>query len=73
MLLCFSGFFFVFPKREIPIEDMDSLFGGSQGQEDLERIAHIRVRLGITLEDLETFSFDRKDKYVDVPAVEEKE
>ena len=52
---------------------MDSLFGGSQGQEDLERIAHIRVRLGITLEDLETFSFDRKDKYVDVPAVGEKE
>jgi hypothetical protein len=30
------------------MEDMDRIFGGNQGQEDMERIANIRARLGIT-------------------------
>lgn len=34
------------------IEEMDALFGGNQGEQDLQRIASIRARLGITNGDL---------------------
>ena len=61
------------PKREIPIEDMDSLFGGSQGQEDLERMARIRARLGISSEGPETIFFDSKEKDEDISVVDERE
>lgn len=30
----------------VPIEEMDKLFGGNAGDEDLRRIAHIQQRLG---------------------------
>lgn len=30
------------------IEEMDKLFGGNQGEQDLQRIADIRERLGIS-------------------------
>lgn len=32
----------------MPIEEMDKLFGGNDGEADLQRIAHIRAQLGIT-------------------------
>lgn len=39
--------FFVPETKGVPIEEMDRLFGGNQGQEDLMRLAEIRTRLGI--------------------------
>lgn len=30
------------------IEEMDKLFGGNQGEDDMQRIARIRGELGIT-------------------------
>lgn len=59
--------------RGIPIEDMDRLFGGSQGQEDLERMARIRARLSISFEDPDKIPFGGKEKDEDVPVVEERE
>lgn len=50
--------FFVPETRGIPIEQMDQIFGGSQGQKDLERMARIRDRLGISLDDEKTFSLE---------------
>ncbi|KAI9148958.1 Sugar transport protein MST8 [Paramyrothecium foliicola] len=41
-------FFFVPETKGVRIEEMDKLFGGNQGAEDLQRIAEIRARLGIT-------------------------
>ena len=73
MVVFFWVLFCVPETRGIPIEDMDRLFGGRQGQEDLERMARIRARLGIPFEDTETIFFGGKEKDADVPVVEERE
>lgn len=39
--------FFVPETRGVGIEEMDKLFGGSQGEADLQRMADIRQQLGI--------------------------
>lgn len=41
-------FFFVPETKGVRIEEMDKLFGGNQGEEDMQRIADIRSQLGIT-------------------------
>lgn len=77
LFFCVVVFFWVLfcvpETRGIPIEDMDRLFGGSQGQEDIERMARIRARLGISSEDPKKISFGGKEKDEDVPVVEERE
>lgn len=35
----------------VPIEEMDKLFGGNEAEADLERIAEIRSRIGVTADD----------------------
>ena len=40
-------FFFVPETKGVRIEEMDKLFGGNQGEQDLLRIADIRAQLGI--------------------------
>ncbi|KAI9927097.1 hypothetical protein ASPWEDRAFT_177557 [Aspergillus wentii DTO 134E9] len=64
VLLFFWVLFFVPETRGIPIEDMDQLFGGNQGHEDLLRMAGIRARLGIVPEN---------GKDPEGPVVEERE
>ncbi|KAF7550240.1 hypothetical protein G7Z17_g5846 [Cylindrodendrum hubeiense] len=46
-------FFFVPETKGVRIEEMDKLFGGNQGVEDMERIANIRLQLGIVTGDME--------------------
>ncbi|KAK9319848.1 general substrate transporter [Lipomyces orientalis] len=41
-------YFCVPETKGVPIEEMDKLFGGNSGAADLQRIAEIRVRLGVT-------------------------
>lgn len=41
-------FFWVPETKGVRIEEMDKLFGGNQGEQDLQRIADIRERLGIS-------------------------
>ena len=41
-------YFCVPETKGVRIEEMDMLFGGNQGVEDMRRIADIRGRLGIT-------------------------
>lgn len=41
-------FFWVPETKGVRIEEMDKLFGGNQGEQDLQRISHIRERLGIS-------------------------
>ena len=41
-------FFWVPETKGVRIEEMDKLFGGNQGEQDLQRIANIRERLGIS-------------------------
>lgn len=53
-ILFFWVLFFVPETRGIPIEQMDQVFGGTQGQKDLERMARIRARLGMPLDDEKT-------------------
>lgn len=39
--------YFCVPETNgVPIEEMDTLFGGNEGEADLQRIASIRARLG---------------------------
>lgn len=40
-------YFFVPETRGVGIEEMDKLFGGNQGEDDMTRMANIRDRLGI--------------------------
>jgi hypothetical protein len=47
LILLVWVYFFVPETKGVPIEEMDKLFGGNQGEEDLHRIADIRLRLGI--------------------------
>ncbi|KAF4628363.1 hypothetical protein G7Y89_g9789 [Cudoniella acicularis] len=42
-------YFCVPETKGLPIEEMDKIFGGNQGVEDMARIADIRRRLGITV------------------------
>lgn len=44
-------YFCVPETKGLPIEEMDKIFGGNQGVEDMARIADIRRRLGITVGD----------------------
>jgi len=63
--------FFVPETKGVPIEEMDKLFGGNQGQEDLRRMMSVRVRLGITGEDVNMTKAKEIDE--DHGTVEEKE
>lgn len=47
MFLGFWVYFFVPETKGVRIEDMDKLFGGNQGAEDMQRIAVIRAQLGL--------------------------
>lgn len=48
LILIVWVYFFVPETKGRPIEEMDVIFGGNQGVEDMARIAGIRRRLGIT-------------------------
>lgn len=41
-------FFFVPETKGVRIEEMDKLFGGNQGEADMNRMATIRHQLGVT-------------------------
>lgn len=69
MILFFWVLFFVPETRGIPIEQMDQVFGGTQGQRDLERMARIRARLGISLDDEKRVSLDDEKVNEDCSAV----
>lgn len=69
MILFFWVLFFVPETRGIPIEQMDQVFGGTQGQRDLERMARIRARLGISLDDEKRVSLDDEKANEDCSAV----
>lgn len=48
-VILFIWVLFLVPETKgVPIEEMDQVFGGNQGQEDLIRMVSIRSRLGIT-------------------------
>ncbi|TVY84653.1 MFS glucose transporter mfs1 [Lachnellula suecica] len=49
IILAFWVYFFVPETKGRRIEEMDEIFGGNQGVEDMARIADIRRRLGITV------------------------
>ena len=51
-------FFWVPETKGVRIEEMDKLFGGNQGEQDLQRIADIRERLGISSDGV----LDEKEK-----------
>lgn len=69
VILFFWVLFFVPETRGIPIEQMDQVFGGTQGQRDLERMARIRARLGISLDDEKRVSLDDEKANEDCSAV----
>lgn len=69
VILFFWVLFFVPETRGIPIEQMDQVFGGTQGQRDLERMARIRARLGISLDDEKRVSLDDEKVNEDCSAV----
>lgn len=47
-VILFVWVLFLVPETKgVPIEEMDLLFGGNQGQEDLARMLSVRARLGI--------------------------
>ena len=46
-VILFVWVIFLVPETKgVPIEEMDQLFGGNQGQEDLTRMLSVRARLG---------------------------
>jgi hypothetical protein len=47
LVLLIWVWFFVPETKGVPIEEMDKIFGGNSGQQDLRRIADIRRRLNI--------------------------
>jgi hypothetical protein len=64
--------FFVPETKGVPIEEMDKIFGGNQGQADMHRITEIRNRLGIL--SAEEMDLDKtKEADVDYATVEEQE
>jgi hypothetical protein len=64
--------FFVPETKGVPIEEMDKIFGGNQGQADMQRIAEIRNRLGIlSAEEMDLAKAKEAD--VDYATVEEQE
>jgi hypothetical protein len=48
LILIVWVYFCVPETKGLRIEEMDQIFGGNQGAEDMRRIADIRRRLGIT-------------------------
>ncbi|KAJ6078597.1 hypothetical protein N7467_008350 [Penicillium canescens] len=64
--------FFVPETKGVPIEEMDKIFGGNQGQADMQRITEIRNRLGIlSAEEMDLAKAKEAD--VDYATVEEQE
>lgn len=61
LILLVWVWFFVPETKGVPIEEMDELFGGNSGQQDLRRIADIRNRLGITSLNTQSVDYDQKD------------
>jgi hypothetical protein len=62
--------FFVPETKGVPIEEMDEIFGGNQGQADMQRITEIRNRLGIlSAEEMDLAKAKEAD--VDYATVEE--
>lgn len=59
--------FFVPETRGVRIEEMDKLFGGSEGKEDIERIRAIRESLGLVAV---TEASDKKDHLVNQEHIE---
>ncbi|KAJ5747111.1 uncharacterized protein N7511_008807 [Penicillium nucicola] len=64
--------FFVPETKGVPIEDMDKIFGGNQGQADLARMTEIRNRLH-TVSAEERDLAQAKEADVDYATVEEQE
>lgn len=60
MILFVWVLLFVPETRGIPIEQMDQIFGGTQGQRDLEHIARIRARLGVSNDDEKRVSLEEE-------------
>ncbi|KAJ5085860.1 hypothetical protein N7532_010631 [Penicillium argentinense] len=50
-------YFCVPETKGVPIEEMDKLFGGNDGEADLQRIAGIRAQLGVGMDGAKTSSF----------------
>jgi hypothetical protein len=59
LILLIWVWFFVPETKGVLIEEMDKLFGGNSGQQDLRRIADIRRRLGIISGDVQEADSDR--------------
>lgn len=47
MILIVWVYFFVPETKGVPMEEMDKIFGGNQGEEDFRKIIEIRRRLGM--------------------------
>lgn len=54
--------------KGIPIEEMDKLFGGNQGEEDMSRVADIRQRLGITSSTADDSTDEKHQEHIAVEA-----
>lgn len=71
LLLIGWVYFFVPETRGVRIEDMDKIFGGSDGEADMSRMAEIRQRLGLDvfIEDVAA----HEDKDLKTDHIEEKQ
>ncbi|KAJ5691026.1 hypothetical protein N7488_011761 [Penicillium malachiteum] len=52
IILGVCTYFCVPETKGVPIEEMDKLFGGNDGEADLRRIADIRAQLGVDNDDV---------------------
>ncbi|CAG8017445.1 unnamed protein product [Penicillium salamii] len=69
-VILFVWVYFLVPETKgVPIEEMDNLFGGNQGQEDLTRMVSVRARLGFAEDEGNL----KKDIDEDNATVEERE
>ena len=63
VILFFWVLFWVPETKGVPIEEMDKIFGGNQGESDLQRIKTIRQRLGIVSPDRSSMSSTNIDEH----------